>query len=179
MGILVVASVAHILHQRSRRIAQMQRHRQISGLLYEFHGIVKPCIWWNYSGRQRQIDRTLASGIPASGNRASNSLKRSIGQQKRVRIGKASISSAARISSRRAMNSGSSPPLIMRASQVESGIRVRTADTLDKGRDDIKVHFSVLVIGRRIFLEPSVTTLSLITTGSLPAEPTVRADLLY
>ena len=59
VSIFVVTTVAHLLHQACRRIAQMKRHREVACLLYEFHCTVKPHIRRITLLREGKIYRTF------------------------------------------------------------------------------------------------------------------------
>ena len=87
MGILVVTTIPHILHQGGWSIAKMQGHRQIPGFFHSFQRLIDRHIGRIALRRGSKIDGTLRQWYPPlRKSHLMHSIKCGIGKKQRIGI---------------------------------------------------------------------------------------------
>ena len=145
--------IAQVFHQFGRRIADMQRHRQITGLLHCGNGIIDAQICTVALRAGSQIHHRFGKCNPCLRPAyLHHRIEGSIRQQEGIRIRQPHIL---------ACTDHHSPgdklrifaALYHTRHPIERRIRVTASNTLDKGRDDVIMHLALLIISQRILLQ--------------------------
>ena len=151
--IFIAIMIAQVFHQFGRRIADMQRHRQITRLLHCSNGIIDTQIRTVALRTGSEIHHRFGKCNPCLRPAyLHHRIKGSIRQQERIRIRQPHIL---------ACTDHHSPgdelrifaALYHTRHPVECRIRVTASNTLDEGRDDVIMHLALLIISQRILLQ--------------------------
>ena len=151
--IFIAIMIPQVFHQLGRRIADMQRHRQITRLLHRGNGIIDTQI--------RTVALRTGSEIHHRFGKCNSCLRPAylhhriegcIRQQESIRIRQPHIL---------ARTDYQSPgdklrifaALYHTCHPIERRIRVTASNTLDEGRDDVIMHLALLIISQRILLQ--------------------------
>ena len=153
MGVLVAVAVIEVLHQLRRRVPDGEGDREVTRLPDERQGVFQGHVRAVALGGGGQIDRRLGERDAAFGHAdLRDHLEAGVRQQERVRIRQAHV-----LGGRQAQPAGDEEGILAafdHPGQVVDGrVRVRPADALDEGRDDVVVHLPVLVVDGHVLLD--------------------------
>ena len=145
--------IAQIFHQLRGSIADRQRHRLVACGAHQRQGGIDAQVGTVALRRGGQIDSRLGQrDSPFGPSYLHHRVEGGIGQQQRIGIRQTDIF--------RGTNHQSSgnklrvfPTLDHAGEPIEGSIRIRTANALDEGRDDIIVHLAVFIVGQGILLQ--------------------------
>ena len=151
--IFIAVVIAQVLHQFGRRIADMQRHRQIAGLLHGGDGIVDAQVGTVALGTSGKIHHRLGKGDSRLGpSYLHHRIEGGIRQQQGVGIRQSHI--LARTDYHSAGNELRVFASFYHARHpIERRIGVAATDALDEGGDDVIVHIALLVVSKGILLK--------------------------
>ena len=153
MGIVIIGAVVERFHQFGRRIAQVQRHWGVAGLLHIGQSGVNGVVGRVGFGRCGEIDGGFGQrDAPFRPADLVYRIKRGVGQQQGVGIGQTDVLGRADHETARdelgvfaAGNHACQP--------IDGGIGITAADAFDEGRNNVVVHLPFLVIGHGILLQ--------------------------
>ena len=153
VGIFVSVGVIEIFHELGGRIADGQGDRLVAGEFHLRQSLFQGHVGSVALGRGGQVDGGLRQGNPAFRHPyLGHHLKTGIGQQQGIGIGQSHVFGCAQAKAtgneKRVFATVNHPGQV-----VDGRIGIASPDALDKGRYDVIVHLTVLVIDGHVFLD--------------------------